>query len=81
MGLVGGDEPLVDAEVERRSADPDEPAPVARCQFGRLGHFAQAEELTIEPPRGGLAARGHQEVDVIDPDDVDTIGHDRTPFT
>ena len=86
MGLVGSDEPLVDPEVDRRPADADEPAAVARRELVRFGDFAQAEQLAVEPPRRGFAAGRHQELDVIDPDDLDRgrsradpadRGHDR----
>jgi hypothetical protein len=67
MGLFSGLEPGFDAKVEldRPSC---EPAPAARGERRRFGHFAEPENRSVEPPRGILAAGRHCELDMIETD-------------
>ena len=73
MGLAGRAEVLLDAEVHRHRARA-EPAAAPRRQRLGLGQPHQPEEARVEGLRLRLAARGHGQLHVVEPDDLEAHG-------
>ena len=71
VGLAGGREALVDADVQLRVADGEPHA--AAAQPLRLLELAQPEQAAVEAARLALAAGRRGDLDVVEP-----VDHERT---
>jgi hypothetical protein len=80
VGLTGGDELLLNAEMDLDLRGV-EPAATSAFEVGRFPHPGKAEETRVERLGFGLSARRHRELDVVDgPDHGNDLtrppGHD-----
>ena len=69
MGLPGGAEFSLDAQMQLRSAEV-KPGATACREFLRLGNLAQAEDAAVETPRLVFEARRHRELYVVESKDA-----------
>jgi len=69
MGLPGGAEFSLDAQVQLRSAEV-KPGAAACREFHRLGNLAQAQDVAVKAPRLIFEALRHRELYVVQSKDT-----------